>query len=137
MQTSPSDQLHLLDLDEAVCFLRGAYARRTLQNLAWSKRIRCVGRGERMRFLLLWLLEDRGVTEFNYLPRWNHYSSAAVSSTRQRLLAGRRRCEQVVLERGHKIEPIALKPRSVPHVVFTHNGLHAVFKGQADRDALR
>ena len=48
----------LLDLDEAVEYLRGAYARRTLQNLAWSGRVRYIGRGERMRFLRSWLLDD-------------------------------------------------------------------------------
>lgn len=48
----------LLNLDEAVEFLRGAYARRTLQNMVWKGQIRCIGRGRRMRFLPSWLLED-------------------------------------------------------------------------------
>jgi hypothetical protein len=50
--------LRLLDLDEAVELLRGAYARRTLQNMAWAGKVRHVGRGERMRFVPSWLLED-------------------------------------------------------------------------------
>ena len=48
----------LLTLDEAVDFLRGAYASRTLQNLAWDGTLRHVGRGKKMRFLRRWLLDD-------------------------------------------------------------------------------
>ena len=57
-RTSKNDSLQLLDLDEAVAFLRGAYARRTLQNKAWSGQLRYIGRGRRMRFAASWLLED-------------------------------------------------------------------------------
>jgi hypothetical protein len=57
-QITADDSPRLLDLDDAVAFLRGAYARRTLQNLAWSGKVRHIGRGERMRFLMEWLLED-------------------------------------------------------------------------------
>ena len=48
----------LLTLEEAVEFLRGSYAARTLQNLAWGGQLRHIGRGRRMLFLREWLLED-------------------------------------------------------------------------------
>lgn len=60
----------LLNLDEAVEFLRGAYARRTLQNMAWCGKIRHIGRGQRMRFLPEWLLQDLlSVHETDKLPK--------------------------------------------------------------------
>ena len=57
-ECDPNPDEELLTLDEAVDFLRGAYARRTLQNLAWEGTLRCVGRGQKMRFLRRWLLDD-------------------------------------------------------------------------------
>lgn len=56
--TDSSTRPHLLTLDEAVEFLRGAYAKRTLQNLAWKGALRYVGRGQRMCFCVDWLLDD-------------------------------------------------------------------------------
>ena len=52
------DSSTLLTLTEAVTFLRGAYAARTLKNLAWSGQLRYIGRGRRMLFLREWLLDD-------------------------------------------------------------------------------
>jgi len=43
--------LTLIDLDEAVALIRRAYARRTLQNLAWQGKLRHIGGGERMMFV--------------------------------------------------------------------------------------
>jgi hypothetical protein len=57
-ESSADEYIKLLDLDEAVALLRGAYARRTLQNLAWAGKVRHVGRGQRMRFVARWLIDD-------------------------------------------------------------------------------
>ena len=76
-----ADLQPLMDLDEAVRYLRGAYARRTLKNLAWKGKLRCIGRGERMRFVPSWLLEDllslRGETSNLSQPEDESWSSDA------------------------------------------------------------